>query len=189
MKRTLVISILAIIILSIAVCADSNLTYITNINDTSTTVYGYSDGTLNNVFYNETAKGLMLSGDSLTGTFTSQVFSAGTIVDWKNISWDSVLGMGAYADEDSTPTMTSDTTPSGECSANVFYSEDTRAYKAFDDANVVEGWIGWDAAGDDWIKYDFEAGNEKVINKYSVQVAVAYVTLGDKESAKKVLGG
>ncbi|MBD3248894.1 hypothetical protein GF336_02500, partial [Candidatus Woesearchaeota archaeon] len=53
--------------------------------------YNYSDGTLENVEFNETGNFLHLSSGT-AGNFTSQVFDAGTSTQWNNISWTSYLG-------------------------------------------------------------------------------------------------
>ncbi|MBD3249448.1 hypothetical protein GF336_05365, partial [Candidatus Woesearchaeota archaeon] len=60
-----------------------NITIITD--GVTTTEYNYSDGTLENVEFNETGNFLHLSSGT-AGNFTSQVFDAGTSTQWNNIS-------------------------------------------------------------------------------------------------------
>ncbi len=61
-----------------------NLTFIQNRQ--SVTAY-LVNGTANATFYNVTIKALMLNDSFAAGYFDSQVFDAGKIVQWKNISW------------------------------------------------------------------------------------------------------
>jgi len=46
-------------------------------------------GTHDNALYNNTQGAITLDNYSLDGTYTSQIFDAGSIVGWKNISWSS----------------------------------------------------------------------------------------------------
>lgn len=68
----------------------------------------------------------------------------------------------------STPVMTSNNTPSGVASASV--AGGGAAYLAFD--QVRTGTLGWYDNGHSglpqWVKYDFGAGNEKIITSYAL---------------------
>lgn len=69
------------------------------------------------------------------------------------------------------PTMTSNTEPSGVASASSEFSSDYAAWKVFDDDSESR-WadsVGYPA----WIKYDFGAGNEKIIVKITVKPYLA----------------
>ncbi|MFH1501044.1 MAG: hypothetical protein ABIE22_03820, partial [archaeon] len=59
---------------------EDNLTFLNFVG------YGYLDGERNNLFYEGNIGALVLD-NSNEGNFTSQVFDAGSSVDWKNMSW------------------------------------------------------------------------------------------------------
>ena len=62
-----------------------NLTFV--MNETTTVAYGYLNGTLNAIFYNNSINALHLNATFNNGTFTSQIFDAGSNKVWNNISW------------------------------------------------------------------------------------------------------
>ncbi len=70
---------------SIYFTVDANMTFL--INDT-TTVYGWLGGEVENLSYNISAGGLVLTGTNTSGNFTSQVFDVGSDMIWNNISWE-----------------------------------------------------------------------------------------------------
>ena len=60
-----------------------NLTFV--MNETTTVAYGYLNGTLNAIFYNNSINALHLNATFNNGTFTSQIFDAGSNKVWNNI--------------------------------------------------------------------------------------------------------
>lgn len=74
-----------------------------------------------------------------------------------NATWASAIVASAYADyvcDVSVPTMTSNTTPSGSCSARGVYDSAHPAYYAFDKlCDSTHYWI--DSVADSWIQYTF----------------------------------
>ena len=64
---------------------DYNITYL--FDGTTTTHYGYLDGTLNNTSCNNSIDAIQLSANHNNGTYTSQVFDVDINSKWKNISW------------------------------------------------------------------------------------------------------
>ncbi|MBU0532584.1 right-handed parallel beta-helix repeat-containing protein, partial [Candidatus Micrarchaeota archaeon] len=68
----------------------ANFTYL--INETTTTSYGYLNGTLDQIFYNNSLFALQLNATYNNGSYLSQIFNAGATVQWNNISWLSNTG-------------------------------------------------------------------------------------------------
>lgn len=64
----------------------SGFTYLKN--DTKTATYGYINGTLTNITYNESIRALKLIEGNTSGNYISQVFDAGSISKWNNIYWN-----------------------------------------------------------------------------------------------------
>ncbi|MBU0456940.1 MAG: hypothetical protein KKD75_02235 [Nanoarchaeota archaeon] len=62
-----------------------NFTYL--INETTTTIYGYLNGTLTDLLYNESIYALQLSSSNSNGNYLSNVFDVNGIFRWVNISW------------------------------------------------------------------------------------------------------
>lgn len=68
---------------------------------------------------------------------------------------------------DQVPVMTSNTTPAGTASASSIHSAPFPAWGAFDGTITTDGrWLALVSTG--WLKYDFGAGNPKVITHYSL---------------------
>ncbi|MBU1111892.1 MAG: DUF11 domain-containing protein, partial [Nanoarchaeota archaeon] len=64
--------------------ANYNFTYL--INETTTTNYGYLNGTLNGTVYNDSIGGMQLIPGN-NGTYTSEIFDVNSNRVWVNISW------------------------------------------------------------------------------------------------------
>lgn len=72
------------------------------INSTAKTEFNLDDGILNNTYFNESIGAIQTKKFIINGTYLSQVFDAGTVQSWKNISWlegalyGSEIGRGGY---------------------------------------------------------------------------------------------
>ena len=63
-------------------------TFTSLVNTTNRTLFGFINGTLNNIYYNNTIDAVRLIYNNKTnGTYTSQVFDLGTTQIFNNISW------------------------------------------------------------------------------------------------------
>jgi hypothetical protein len=65
----------------------NDFTYL--INETTTTVYGYLNGTSDNLFYNSSISALQLNQSQTQGSYVSQLFDVGKVSQWLSTSWRS----------------------------------------------------------------------------------------------------
>ena len=89
---------------------------------------------------------------------------------------------------DNIPTMTSNTAPMGVAAASTFYATAPGydAWKAFnDDASHDQQWVTSLGTLTGWLRYDFGAGNSKVITYYSVTGANHNTPLSGQQRAPK----
>ncbi|PIO05692.1 hypothetical protein COT47_03690, partial [Candidatus Woesearchaeota archaeon CG08_land_8_20_14_0_20_43_7] len=80
--------------------ADYNITYLKN--STTTFVYGYKDGIRARTDYDFGTGYMRLAYDEQNGTFISQIFDAGSITNWRNITWTPGIPYGVSLPENET---------------------------------------------------------------------------------------
>lgn len=119
---------------------------------TSTGLTGYSIVIRNLQFYSDADITTSQDAMSLIGKYD---YCSNALLS--NATWAEAIGNSEYFEEIlnvSVPKMTSNTAPSGECSASSVY-QSYDAYLAFDGGNITDnGWVA-NANTDSWIQYKF----------------------------------
>jgi hypothetical protein len=138
-------------------------------NSYSTTEFPYSgyayDGNIHGWFkfyFIKVDKGLLIADRVILNSISWNALNDQKVI--QGFPWDS---------GNIIPTMTSNTSPSGVASASSEWNNGSvsfQAWKAFNGTNVDvhDKWMTADGITTGWLQYDFGAGNEKIIRRYSI---------------------